>query len=551
MSGVMYLGNQMVTPTIVNGNVDSVNGQTGDVVLDAEDVGALPDSTKYAKTLSFSVNPTTYVLTSQLYDQDGNALGTAQTVDLPLESVVVGATYDNENKKIILTLQNGTTVDVPVADLVSGLQTEITAQNKLSADLVDDTDTTNKFVTASDITNWNGKQNAITGGASTITSSDLTASKALVSNASGKVAVSSVTSTELGYLSGTTSSVQTQLNAKANDSEVAKLASNNTFTGSNTFSGSVSLGGSATATTPATNDNDTSVATTAWGNNFLNGMRSNCITEIPQDINLTLSNGTLTLKSGSKYYMANGSNYQTSSDLTTTQTSDGQFMIFTPTSGTSIATVSLSKCVSGSTDSLAGTSYHCWFDTTNSVVNYYSSDGTTPLVRSLPLAIVTVSNGAISSIDQVFNGFGYIGSTEFAFPDVKVSVPNGRNSDGTLRNIITKVQSLLILTVNANSPIHIAVRNTGAQLGWWNTSATVYNEKENLNYYNGNRQFYAVVGRFNVTNGIISDFNAKTPFHAVDYSDFGNILKSITGYDASATQTLKSVSGVLTWVTDS
>lgn len=58
------------------------------------------------------------------------------------------------------------------------------------------------------------KQATITGGASTITSSNLTASRALISNSSGKVAVSDVTSTELGYLDGVTSNVQTQLNAK-------------------------------------------------------------------------------------------------------------------------------------------------------------------------------------------------------------------------------------------------------------------------------------------------------------------------------------------------
>lgn len=60
------------------------------------------------------------------------------------------------------------------------------------------------------------KQAAITGAATSITSDNLTASKALVSDANGKVAVSSVTATELGYLSGVTSSIQTQLNAKAN-----------------------------------------------------------------------------------------------------------------------------------------------------------------------------------------------------------------------------------------------------------------------------------------------------------------------------------------------
>jgi hypothetical protein len=60
-----------------------------------------------------------------------------------------------------------------------------------------------------------GKQDTITGAATSITSANLTASRALASDGSGKVAVSSVTSTELGYLSGVTSALQTQLNAKA------------------------------------------------------------------------------------------------------------------------------------------------------------------------------------------------------------------------------------------------------------------------------------------------------------------------------------------------
>lgn len=59
-----------------------------------------------------------------------------------------------------------------------------------------------------------GAQATITGAATTITSSNLTINRALVSDASGKVAVSTVTSTELGYLSGVTSSIQTQLNGK-------------------------------------------------------------------------------------------------------------------------------------------------------------------------------------------------------------------------------------------------------------------------------------------------------------------------------------------------
>jgi hypothetical protein len=58
------------------------------------------------------------------------------------------------------------------------------------------------------------KQDTITGGATSIVSSNLTASRALISDASGKVATNAVTSTELGYLSGVTSAIQTQLNSK-------------------------------------------------------------------------------------------------------------------------------------------------------------------------------------------------------------------------------------------------------------------------------------------------------------------------------------------------
>ena len=53
------------------------------------------------------------------------------------------------------------------------------------------------------------------GAVSTIKDSNLTASRALISDNSGKIAVSGVTSAELSYLDGVTSSIQTQLNAKS------------------------------------------------------------------------------------------------------------------------------------------------------------------------------------------------------------------------------------------------------------------------------------------------------------------------------------------------
>lgn len=46
---------------------------------------------------------------------------------------------------------------------------------------------------------------------------EFTGSKALVTDANGDIAESSVTSTELGYLSGATSAIQSQLNGKVSD----------------------------------------------------------------------------------------------------------------------------------------------------------------------------------------------------------------------------------------------------------------------------------------------------------------------------------------------
>ena len=62
-------------------------------------------------------------------------------------------------------------------------------------------------------TQLDAKQATITGGATTIDTEDLTASRALVSSGSGKVEVSAVTATEIGYLDGVTSSIQTQIDA--------------------------------------------------------------------------------------------------------------------------------------------------------------------------------------------------------------------------------------------------------------------------------------------------------------------------------------------------
>lgn len=59
-----------------------------------------------------------------------------------------------------------------------------------------------------------GKQAKVTGAATTVVSSNLTASRVIVSDSNGKIAASGITSAKLGYLSDVTSAIQAQLDAK-------------------------------------------------------------------------------------------------------------------------------------------------------------------------------------------------------------------------------------------------------------------------------------------------------------------------------------------------
>ena len=61
------------------------------------------------------------------------------------------------------------------------------------------------------------KQGLVTGAATTIVDANLVPQKALISDSSGKVAISNTSSTELSYLSGASSNIQTQINTLKNN----------------------------------------------------------------------------------------------------------------------------------------------------------------------------------------------------------------------------------------------------------------------------------------------------------------------------------------------
>lgn len=143
--------------------VQSVNTKTGAVVLTQDDIG---DGTTYVRTH----NDFTDALKTQINTNEDNITMAESDID--------------------------------------GLQTDVGALKTNVSNI-------QKALTS--------KQDAIVGAASTITEDNLANDRALVSNSSGKVAVSNVTSTELGYLDGVTSNVQTQLDKKLEKAPVTSV----------------------------------------------------------------------------------------------------------------------------------------------------------------------------------------------------------------------------------------------------------------------------------------------------------------------------------------
>ena len=145
-------------------------------------------------------------------------------------------------------------------------------------------------------TQIDGKQATITGAATSITSSDLTSNKALTSDGSGKVAASSVTSTELGYLSGTTSAVQTQLDAKLvkanNLSDVTSTSTARTNLGLGTIAtqaaSNVAITGGTITGMPSPSSG-TDVTTKTYVDDLVAGLKTRIITRVATTANINLS----------------------------------------------------------------------------------------------------------------------------------------------------------------------------------------------------------------------------------------------------------------------
>ena len=298
-------------------------------------------------------------------------------------------------------------------------------------------------------------------------------------------------------------------------------------------------GGVAPATTNLDNLTMTGRNIGNWSTNV-----SNCITEIPQDINLELNSGTLTLKAGSKVYIPNGvgvfDEITVASDKTLTSGATWQFMVlYNKTSGAFYRNTNMSNHFSGDTAPENPTDNTIWYDTANNMVKMYLSGAWTS-DWSFPLALVTAT-GSISSIDQVFNGFGYIGSKVFVLPGVKGLSPDGRNADGTLKTQEYTVPDVNVYTLNGASNIIITCGLERDNYGPYyeqvekpNTGGLWYNPETNLLLRSTDagatwirRNAFVLGNLISGTDGKISSFHMKQPFHAADSADVKFIINTV------------------------
>ena len=182
----------------------------------------------YAKTVDIPTK------TSQL-DNDSGYITNSALTDYAKKTEIPTKTSELTNDSGFIT-----EADIPVKS-VNGKTGEVTLDAKVVGALPDTTvipsktselDNDSGFITNDALAD---KQDKITGAATTITNNNLTANCALISDANGKVAVSSVTSTELGYINGITSDVQIQLDSKAVDSDVVHKTGDESISGVKTF----------------------------------------------------------------------------------------------------------------------------------------------------------------------------------------------------------------------------------------------------------------------------------------------------------------------------
>lgn len=253
---------------------------------------------------------------------------------------------------------------------------------------------------------------------------------------------------------------------------------------------------------------------------------TNCLLEVPQRIKLALENGKMHLYKGSVLTYGDGTNLTIETDVIEDQfvntTRDNLIMVYdTQRTGNKLGIyIQDGNVFSQDTQPTATIADSIWFDTANNKMMQTHDTGATWYEIPLPIGIASVTPNVWKSLDQVFNGMGYIGSTVWVDKGVKGLIPNGRNADGSLKNIEYVTQNLRTRTLTDNNSTEIAIRSGG--------SLTVYayftmSDENYLIGNNGDKVIGVSIASVYMKNNVITSFTPKLSFRAVDYNDKAEI----------------------------
>ncbi len=284
------------------------------------------------------------------------------------------------------------------------------------------------------------------------------------------------------------------------------------------------------ATTATSKATETAAAVEGFSHSI-----SNCVTHIPQDIKLTLNNGVLTLAAGSVLTSPDGTQNTTSQDQTYSNptVSEGTHVVYVGASTGAIQAFAyrslLGKAGSGTTLPADNTDYMVFFNTTEGKIYLWNTTSSTWDVWAvaLPIAIVTVTNYVITSIDRIFNGGGYLGSSVFLLPNVKGLIAAGRNEDGTLKSISVTNSALFVYQFTNSTTRLIGINMS--QNGYSATTSNYnYNYVDNKIYNSGGAQLgFVACCEASALNGSITKFVFAEPMHAVTYQEFSDLKATV------------------------
>lgn len=221
------------------------------------------------------------------------------------------------------------------------------------------------------------------------------------------------------------------------------------------------------------------------------GNVSNCIVGFKKNIDLVFDKGVVTLKAGSIVTVPAGFesdgvtmkfNYVTIPSDMTIESSAGIGNTLVTLVYDTVNTKILARGVASTSGTSAPTN-GLFYDITNNIVkSYTTSGGLVGQNYSLPFAYIQATNSQFTAVKFICNGFGYMGEVVWSEKGVKCLIPNGRNADGSFKNILYTTDKIYITNLEGQA-------SSLSFLGKPTSNAMAVNGKITIRRWNVDRYF--------------------------------------------------------------